>query len=42
MLICLSFERKEHVLRMDGTGDRRASERDGSIIRMADRELEFF
>jgi hypothetical protein len=31
-----------HVVRMDGTVDRWASGRDGSIVRTADRELEFF
>jgi hypothetical protein len=42
MLICLAFRRKEYVDRTDGTGDRRASVQDGSIIRTAGRELEFF
>jgi hypothetical protein len=31
-----------HVVRMAGTVDRWESERDGSIVRKADKELEFF
>jgi hypothetical protein len=31
-----------HIVRTDGTVDRWASRRDGSIVRTADRELEFF
>jgi hypothetical protein len=42
MLICLGGPDGRHIVRMDGTVDRWASERDGSIVRMADKELEFF
>jgi hypothetical protein len=42
MLICLGGPDGRHVVRMDGTVDRWASGRDGSIVRRADRELEFF
>jgi len=41
MLVCLSVRTGWYVVRTDGTVDRWASERDGSIVRMADRELEF-
>jgi hypothetical protein len=40
MLICLGGPDDRHVVRTDGTVDRWASERDGSIVRTADRELE--
>jgi len=42
MLICLGGPNSRHVVRTDGTVDRWASGRDGSIVRTADRELEFF
>jgi hypothetical protein len=42
MLICLRGSDGRHVVRTDGTVDRWASGRDGSIVRTADRELEFF
>jgi hypothetical protein len=38
----LAVRTVEHVVRTDGTVDRWASGRDGSIVRTADRELEFF
>jgi hypothetical protein len=41
MLVCLSVRTGWHVVQTDGTVDRWASGRDGSIIRTADRELEF-
>jgi hypothetical protein len=41
MLVCLSVRTRGHVVRTDGTVDRWASGPDGSIVRTADRELEF-
>jgi hypothetical protein len=40
MLISLGGSDGRHVVRTDGTVDRWASGRDGSIVRTADRELE--
>jgi hypothetical protein len=40
MLICLGGPNGRNVVRTDGTVDRWASGRDGSIVQTADRELE--
>jgi hypothetical protein len=40
MLICLGGPNGRNVIRTDGTVDRWASGRDGSIVQTADRELE--
>jgi hypothetical protein len=42
MLICLGGPDGRHVVQTNGTMDRWASRRDGSIVRTDDRELEFF
>jgi len=42
MLVCLAVQKVRHVVWTDGTVDRWAFGRDGSIVRTADRELEFF
>jgi hypothetical protein len=42
MLVYLAVRTVRHVVQTDGIVDRWAFGRDGSIVRTADRELEFF